>query len=97
MTTRQGGWLTFRLDAAAMVLKAQQVIAMHLLRLPRGGFAAAEKFDRMVFKKALAIAEIDQAAATAALCSDSSSLAVDALRAVQAPVGANRKRLAAGG
>ena len=70
-------------------------MAMRLLKLSRGGFPAAEQFDCMVFEKAVAIVEIGQAAATAALRSDGSSLAVEALKAVQAPVSADRKQLAA--
>ncbi len=95
MARRRGGWLSFGLGAAAMGLEAQQVIAMRLLKLSRGGPAAAAEFDQMVSEKALAIAEIGQAAASAALSRDGSKLAKDALRAVRGPVSANRKGLAA--
>ncbi len=93
--SKRSGWLTFGFGAAAMGLEAQQVIAMRLLKLSRGGPAAAAEFDQMVSEKAKAIAEIGQAAATAAISRDGSKLAADALKAVRGPVSANRKRLAA--
>ena len=92
---KRSGWLTFGLGTAPMGLEAQQVIAMRLLKFSRGGPAAAAEFDQMMSEKALAIAEIGQAAATAALSRHGSKLAQDALRAVSGPVSANRKRLAA--
>ncbi len=95
MAHRKGGWLNFGFGAAAMGLEAQQVIAMRLLKFSRGGSAAAAEFDQMVSEKAQAIAQIGQAAATAALSRDGSKLPTDALRAVRGPVSANRKRLAA--
>ena len=54
MTSRQGGWLTFGFGAAALAVKAQQVMAMRLLELSRSGFVAAKEFDRMVFETPLA-------------------------------------------
>ena len=63
--------------------------------LSRGGPAAAAEFDQMVSEKAVAIAEIGQAAATVALSRDGSKLAVDALKAICGPVSANRTRFAA--
>ena len=95
MARRRGGWLTFGFGAAAIGLEAQQVIAMRLLKLSRGGPAAAVEFDQMVSEKALAVAEIGQAAASAALSGDGSKLAGDVLRTVRGPVSGNRKRLAA--
>ncbi len=68
---------------------------MRLLKLSWGGPAAAAEFDQMVSEKAVAFAQIGQAAATAALSRDGSKLAADALRAVRGAVSANRKRLAA--
>ena len=97
MSTRskRSEWLTFGFGAAVMGFEAQQIIAMRLLKLSGGGPAAAAEFDQMVSEKAKAIAEIGQAAASAALSRDGSKLPANALRVVRGPVNANRKRLAA--
>ncbi len=57
MASSRSGWLAYGFGTAATVLQVQQVMAPRLLKLSRGGFAAAEEFDGMVFEKALGIVE----------------------------------------
>lgn len=56
-------WMTFALDAARLGRETQEVMALRLLKLARGGRAAEVEAQRMVTEKGAAFAE---AAATLA-------------------------------
>lgn len=50
-------WLKFALDANLAALEAQQVIAMRMMKLSRGGAKGAKEERRMVSEKIFAVGE----------------------------------------
>jgi len=79
-------WMTFALDAARLGRETQEVMALRLLKLARGGRAAEVEAQRMVTEKGAAFAE-----AAATLATGGSMKKV--VRRVRSRVGQNRRRL----
>jgi hypothetical protein len=79
-------WMTFALDAARLGRETQEVIALRMLKLARGGRAADAEARRMVAEKGIAFAE-----AAATLATGGSMKKV--VRRVRSRVSKNRRRL----
>ena len=78
--------MTFALDAARLVRETQEVMALRLLKLARGGRAAKVEAQRMVTEKGVAFAE-----AAATLTTGGSMKKV--VRRVRSRVSQNKRRL----
>ena len=79
-------WMTFALDAAGLGRETQEVVALRLLKLARGGSAARVEAQRMVTEKGVAFAE-----AAAMLATGGSVKKV--VRRVRSRVSENKRRL----
>lgn len=79
-------WMTFALDAARLGRETQEVMALRLLKLARGGRAAKVEARRMVTEKGIAFAE-----AAATLATGGSMKKV--VRRVRSRVSQNKQRL----
>jgi hypothetical protein len=87
--------LSIAFKSAVLVLEAQQVVALRMLRLVGGGRKAEREFQRMFAEKAEVFAET-ATTAMAALAASKSSTAVAhrAVRGYRTRVRKNRRRLA---
>jgi hypothetical protein len=79
-------WMTFALDAAQLGRETQEVMALRLLKLARGGRAAKVEAQRMLTEKGVAFAE-----AAATLASGGSMKKV--VRRIRSRVSRNKRRL----
>ena len=79
-------WMTLTLDAARLGRDTQEVMALRLLKLARGGRAAEVEAKRMVTEKGVAFAE-----AAATLATGGSMKKV--VRGVRSRVSQNKRRL----
>jgi hypothetical protein len=86
-------WLALTLQTARLGLDAQQVIALRLMRLSRGGAAGLAEAQLMINDKMAALGEAHLAAASGALSGDGQKLARKVLRVFRKRVRANKKRL----
>jgi hypothetical protein len=60
-------WFTITRDAARLAFDAQSVVGLRLARLSRGGYAGWLEANRMITEKAVALAQVQVATATAML------------------------------
>jgi hypothetical protein len=79
-------WMKFALDAARLGRETQEVMALRLLKLARGGGAGRVEAQRMVMEKGVAFAE-----AAAMLATGGSVKKV--VRRVRSRVSQNKRRL----
>ncbi len=79
-------WMKLLQDASRLSLESQQVIALRLLKLARGGPAASREAKRMITEKMVALGE-----ATAKVSSGGSARSV--VNGYRKKVRANRRRL----
>lgn len=88
-------WWTLPLQGARLLLDAQHVVALRLMRLGRGGALAQSEARRMVSEKFAALLEAQaRAAAAAALGQNSQRVAKKVLSVYRKRVRRNRRRLA---
>jgi hypothetical protein len=74
-------------------LEAQQVIALRLAKLARGGASATAEANRMVGEKMAAAVEAQRAAATAMLTGKAAQIPARTVALYRRKMRANRKRL----
>jgi hypothetical protein len=86
-------WLRLSFDIWRAGLEAQQVIALRLARLARGGASASAETNRMVSEKITAAVEAQQAAATALLTGKAAQIPARTVALYRRKIRANRKRL----
>ncbi len=93
MSRKQPSWLRLSFDIWRAGLEAQQVIALRLAKLARGGTPANAETTRMVSEKMAAAVEAQQAAATALLTGKAAQIPARTVALYRRKVRANRKRL----
>jgi hypothetical protein len=86
-------WLGLSFDIWRAGLEAQQVIALRLAKLARGGASATAETNRMVSEKLAAAVEAQQAAATALLTGKAAQIPARTVALYRRKIRANRKRL----
>ena len=87
-------WLELAFQAAKVGLETQNVIALRLLRLAGGGVPGLTEARLMVTDKVAALAEVQVAAAPAALPGNSHKTAKKVLNVLEKRIRANKNRLA---
>jgi hypothetical protein len=90
---KRPSWLRLSFDIWRAGLEAQQVIALRLARLARGGASASAETNRMVSEKITAAVEAQQAAATALLTGKAAQIPARTVALYRRKIRANRKRL----
>ena len=85
--------LELALSTAAASIEAQQVIALRLAKLARGGRAAALEAQRMVDEKVKAAATVSRSAGRSYLLGASAGVPARAVATYRRAVRANRRRL----
>lgn len=87
-------WFAIARDAARLTLEAQDVVALRMAHLARGGKRGSTEARRMVVEKAEALGEANAAAARSLLSGDSPPVVTHkALRVYGRRVTRNRRRL----
>jgi hypothetical protein len=93
MAGKRPSWLRLSFDVWRAGLEAQQVIALRLAKLARGGAAANAEANRMVSEKMAAAVEAQQAVATAMLTGKVAQIRRRTVALYRRKMRANRKRL----
>jgi hypothetical protein len=93
MSRKQPSWLRLSFDIWRAGLEAQQVIALRLAKLARGGASATAETNRMVSEKTAAAVEAQQTAATALLTGKAAQIPARTVALYRRKMRANRKRL----
>jgi hypothetical protein len=93
MSRKQPSWLRLSFDTWRAGLEGQQVIALRLAKLARGGASATAEATRMVSEKMAAAVEAQRAAATALLTGKAAQIPARIVALYRRKVRANRKRL----
>jgi hypothetical protein len=90
---KRPSWPGLSFDIWRAGLEAQQVIALRLAKLARGGAAATAETNRMVSEKMAAAVEAQRAAATALLTGRAAQIPTRTVALYRRKMRANRKRL----
>jgi len=93
MARKRPSWLRLSFDVWRAGLEAQQVMALRLAKLARGGASATAETNRMVSEKMAAAVEAQQAAATASLTGKAAQIPARTVALYRRKMRANRKRL----
>ena len=93
MSRKQPSWLRLSFDVWRAGLEAQQVVALRLAKLARGGASATGEANRMVSEKMAAAVEAQQAAATALLTGNAAQIPARTVALYRRKMRANRRRL----
>jgi hypothetical protein len=93
VASNRTSWLQLSFDLWRAGLEAQQVIALRLAKLARGGASATAETNRMVSEKMAAAVEAQQAAATAFLTGKTARIPARSVALYRRKMRANRKRL----
>jgi hypothetical protein len=90
---KQPSLLRLSFDVWRAGLEAQQVIALRLAKLARGGASATSEASRMVSEKMAAAVEAQQSAATALLTGKAAQIPARTVALYRRKMRANRRRL----
>jgi hypothetical protein len=93
MSRKQSSWLRLSFDFWRVGVEAQQVVALRLAKLARGGASATNEATRMGFEKIVTAAEAQRAAAAALLTGKAAQIPARTVALYRRKVRANRRRL----
>jgi hypothetical protein len=93
MSRKQSSWLRLSFDFWRAGFEAQQVVALRLAKLARGGASATNEASRMGLEKIVTAVEAQQVAATALLTGKAAQIPARTVALYRRKVRANRRRL----